>query len=214
MKINEKDWIMDGHKIGTILFYSDVEPELEATVPGTRVLPSCYYYEKKMRCELLNRYEPGQHKHFPNGGFEVWVENGGRRFFDLNQVIIHPDVIKHTKRLEKMKLKAEKEQNKRLKSYEKAQRKVLEGVKKRGRKALSPEEKAQREADKKARAERSGGKRGRPKGANPSTPKVYVPTGGKRGRKPLSEEVKAAREAEKKARTQRSGGKRGRPKRK
>ena len=213
MKINERDWIIGDHKIGTQLFYTDVEPELQATVKGTRVLPACFFYEKKVRCELLNRYEPGEYRLMPNGGFEVWVEDGGRRYFELDQVIVHPDVIKHNKRLEKMKSKAEKEQIKRDKAYARAQRKAVEGVGKRGRKALSPEERAQREADKAARAIKSGGRRGRPKGQAVSTPKVYVPTGGKRGRRPLDPDTIAARAREKADRAKRSGGKRGRPKR-
>lgn len=215
MKVNERDWIVGGHKIGTQLFYTDVEPELVATTPGTRVLPSAYYYEKKTRCELVRRYEPGEYHLMPNGGFEVWVEDGGRRYFELDQVIVHPDVIKHTKRLEKMKSKAEKEQAKREKAYERAQRKATKEAGKRGRKALSPEERAKREAEKADRATRSGGKRGRPKsGSVVSTPKVYVPTGGKRGRKPLDQATKDARAREAAARSARSGGKRGRPKRK
>ena len=214
MKINERDWIVGNHKIGTQLFYSEVEPELVASEPGTRVLPSAYYYEKKVRCELMKRYEPGEYRLMPNGGFEVWVEDGGRRYFELDQVIVHPDVINHTKRMERMKLKAEKEQAKRDKAYEKAQRKATKEAGKRGRKALSPEERAQREADRAARAIKSGGRRGRPKGATPAAPKVYVPTGGKRGRRPLDPETIAARAKEKAARAQKSGGKRGRPKRK
>jgi hypothetical protein len=43
MKLQERDWIMGSHKIGTQLFYSDVEPELIATEPGTRVLPAAYF---------------------------------------------------------------------------------------------------------------------------------------------------------------------------
>ena len=214
MKVNERDWVVGGHKIGTQLFYSEVEPELVATEPGTRVLPSEFFYEKGTRCELMKRYEPGEYNLMKNGGFEVWVENGGRHYYELDQVIVHPAVIKHQKSLEKMKRRAEKEQAKRDKAYDRAQRKVLKEAGKRGRKALSPEEKALREADKAARAIKSGGKRGRPKGSGASAPKVYTPTGGTRGRKPLDPAIKEARAREAAARAQRSGGKRGRPKRK
>ena len=214
MKINERDWIVGDHKIGTQLFYTEVEPELQATVKGTRVLPACFFYEKGVRCELLRRYEPGEYNLMPNGGFEVWVEDGGRRYFELDQVIVHPEIIKHNKRIEKAKLKAEKEQIKRDKAYDRAARKAFQEGGKRGRKALSPEERAQRETDRAARAIKSGGRRGRPKGQAVSTPKVYVPTGGKRGRRPLDPETVAARAREKADRAKRSGGKRGRPKRK
>lgn len=214
MKINERDWIMGEHKIGTQLFYSDVEPELQASVPGTRVLPAAYFYEKGTRCELLKRWEPGEYRLMPNGGFEVWVEDGGRRYFELDQVIVHPAVIKHQKSLDKMMRKAEKEQAKRDRQYNKVAREVSKGNGKRGRRPMDPAEKARREQEKAARAEKSGGRRGRPKsGSVVSTPKAYTPTGGKRGRRPLAPEALAARAQEKAARAIKSGGKRGRPKR-
>lgn len=213
MKLQERDWLMGGHKIGTQLFYSDVEPELIATEPGTRVLPAAYFYEKGTRCELIKRHEPGEYRFMINGGFEVWVEDGGRRYFELDQVIVHPAVIKHQKTLDKMLRKAEKEQAKRDRQYKKAARAASEAGGKRGRRPMDPAVKAQREEDKAARAEKSGGKRGRPK-STVSTPKApKAPTGGKRGRRPLDQATIDARAREAAARAKRSGGKRGRPKR-
>ena len=213
MKLQERDWLVGEHKIGTQFFYSDVEPELVATTPGTRVLPAAYFYEKGTRCELLKRHEPGEYNLMPNGGFEIWVEDGGRRYFELDQVIVHPAVIKHQKTLDKMLRKAEKEQAKRDRQYKKAARVASEAGGKRGRRPMDPAVKAQREADKAARAEKSGGKRGRPKStvSTPKTPKT--PTGGKRGRRPLDQATIDARAREAAARAKRSGGKRGRPKR-
>jgi len=214
MKINERDWIVGGHKIGTQLFYSDVESELVASEKGTRVLPACFFYEKNVRCELVKRYEPGEYHLMPNGGFEVWVEDGGRRYFELDQVIVHPAVIKHRKTLDKMMRKAEKEQAKRERQYNKAAREAKKenSTGQRGRRPMDPAEKARREQEKAARAIKSGGKRGRPKGeSTPKTPKV--PTGGKRGRRPLDQATKDARAREAAVRSARSGGKRGRPKR-
>lgn len=213
MKLQERDWLMGEHKIGTQFFYSDVEPELVPMEPGTRVLPAAYFYEKGTRCELLKRHEPGEYRFMPNGGFEVWVEDGGRRYFELDQVIVHPAVIKHQKTLDKMMRKAEKEQAKRDRQYKKAARVATESTGKRGRRPMDPAIKAQREADKAQRAEKSGGKRGRPKSAvsTPKTPKA--PTGGKRGRRPLDQATIDARAKEAAARAKRSGGKRGRPKR-
>ena len=213
MKLQERDWLMGDHKIGTQLFYSDVEPELVPMEPGTRVLPAAYFYEKGTRCELLKRHEPGEYRFMLNGGFEVWVEDGGRRYFELDQVIVHPAVIKHQKTLDKMMRKAEKEQAKRDRQYTRAARAATAGTGKRGRRPMDPAVKAQREADKATRAEKSGGKRGRPKStvSTPKTPKV--PTGGKRGRRPLDQATVEARAREAAARSARSGGKRGRPKR-
>jgi hypothetical protein len=213
MKLQERDWLVGNHKIGTQLFYTDVEQELIPTATGTRVLPACFFYEKGIRCELLKRWEPGEYNLMPNGGFEVWVEDGGRRYFELDQVIVHPSVIKHQKTLDKMMRKAEKEQAKRDRQYTRAARVVSTGDGKRGRRPMDPAVKAQREADKATRAEKSGGKRGRPKSvvSTPKTPKA--PTGGKRGRRPLDQATRDARASEAVARSIRSGGKRGRPKR-
>ena len=208
---------MGDHKIGTQLFYSDVEPELVATAPGTRVLPAAYFYEKGTRCELLKRYEPGEYRLMPQGGFEVWVEDGGRRYFELDQVIVHPAVIKHQKTLDKMLRKAEKEQAKRDRQYKKGAREAQKAnsTGKRGRRPMDPAEKARREQEKSARALKSGGKRGRPKSETVSTPKTpkSPTTGGKRGRRPLDQSIREARAREAAARSARSGGKRGRPKR-
>jgi hypothetical protein len=215
MKINERDWIVGNHKIGTQLFYTEVEPELVATEKGTRVLPACFFYEKNARCELVKRYEPGEYRLMPNGGFEVWVEDGGRRYFELDQVIVHPAVIKHQKSLDKMLRKAEKEQAKRDRQYKKGAREAqkAKGTGQRGRRPMDPAEKARREQEKSARAVKSGGKRGRPKStvSTPQTPKT--PTGGKRGRRPLDQATIDARAREAVARAKKSGGKRGRPKR-
>ena len=216
MKVQERDWFVGGHKIGTQLFYTDVEPELIASTPGTRVLPAQFFYEKGLRFELIKRHEPGEYNLMPNGGFEVLGEGGGRRYFELDQVIVHPAVIKHQKSLDKMKRKAEKESAKRERLYRKSAREAQKasGTGKRGRRPMDPAEKARREQEKAARALKSGGKRGRPKSEGVSTPKApKSPTGGKRGRRPLDQATRDARAREAAARSVRSGGKRGRPKR-
>jgi hypothetical protein len=181
----------------------------------TRVLPAPYFYEKRLFFHLIRRIEPGQKPGFANGGFEVRDEGGALRSFDLDQVIIHPQVIKHRKTLDKMARRAEKEAKKRERQWKKAARETKPKNKtgKRGRPALDPAVKAAREAEVAARAERSGGKRGRPK-SGVSTPKTLKPTGGKRGRPALSPEALASRASAKAVVRARSGGKRGRPKRK
>jgi len=218
MKLIEKDFVVGGAKCGTFYAYGDVEPELEITpdTPSiTRVLPAPYFYEKRLFFHLIKRIEPGIKPDFPNGGFEVRDEGGALRSFDLDQVIIHPHVIKHQKTLDKMARRAEKEAKKRERKWKKAARDANPKRKtgKRGRPALDPAVKAAREAEVAARAERSGGRRGRPK-SEVSTPKTLKPTGGKRGRPSLSLEAIAAKAQVKAAIRARSGGKRGRPKRK
>ena len=219
MKVIEKDLIVSGNKCGVFSAYEEIEPELTIT-PDTpkmsRVLPAPFFYEKRLFFYLINRVEPGSKAGFPNGGFEIRDEGGALRSYDLDQVIIHPHVIKHQKTLDKMARKAEKERAKRERQYKKAARdaaKPKNTTGKRGRPALDPAVKAAREAEMIARAERSGGKRGRPK-SGVSTPKTLKPTGGRKGRPALTPEAIAARAQAKAVVRARSGGKRGRPKRK
>jgi hypothetical protein len=216
-KVIEKPFIVRNEQIGTFLAYEEVEPELLVT-PQTeqysRVLPAPFFYEKRLFFGLIRRYEPGDKSSFPNGGYEVRDESGAVRSYDLDQVIIHPQVIKHRKTLDKMARRAEKEAKKRDRQWKKASRdaKPKNKTGKRGRPALDPAVKAAREAEVIARAARSGGKRGRPK-SEVSTPKTLkIPTGGKRGRPALSPEAIAVKAQAKEVVRSRSGGKRGRPK--
>ena len=210
MKIIDKPLIVSGVQLGVFQAYTDIEPELIATEPRTRVLPAPFFYEKRLFFYLIKRYEPGQNKFFPNGGFEVRDESGGLRCYDLDQVIIHPAVIKHKKTLDKMHRVAEKiaKQKERDAKRDAKPKPITTG--KRGRPALDPALKAARDAEKLAKAQRSGGKRGRPKSNN--TPIVKASTGGKRGRPKVSDDVIARRVAAKAATRVRTGGKRGRPK--
>ena len=219
MKVIEKPFFVSGEQISTFMAYEDIEPELlitPQTERNSRVLPAPFFYEKRLFFFLIKRYEPGEKPSFPNGGFEVRDEGGAVRSYDLDQVIIHPQVIKHKKTLEKMKRKAEKEQKKRERQWKKAEREARPKNKtgKRGRPALSPAMKAAREAEIIARATRSGGKRGRPKSTEPKAAVTAKPSGGRRGRPALTSEAIAARAQAKAVVRARSGGKRGRPKRK
>ena len=219
MKVIEKDLLVSGMKCGVFSAYEEIEPELLVT-PDTpkmsRVLPAPFFYEKRLFFYLINRVEPGSKAGFPNGVFEVRDEGGALRSYDLDQVIIHPHVIKHQKTLDKMARKAEKERAKRERQYKKAARdaKPKNKTGKRGRPALDPAVKAAREAEMIARSQRSGGKRGRPKSTEGKVVPVLKPSGGRKGRPALTPEALAARAQAKAAVRARSGGKRGRPKRK
>jgi hypothetical protein len=210
MKIIDKPLIVSGVQLGVFQAYTDIEPELIATEKRTRVLPAPFFYEKRLFFYLINRYEPGQNKFFPNGGFEVRDESGGLRCYDLDQVIIHPAVIKHKKTLDKMHRTAEKIAKQKERDAKRNAKPKPTTTGKRGRPALDPALKAARDAEKMAKSERSGGKRGRPKSNN--TPIVKTKTGGKRGRPKVSADVIASRVAAKAATRVRTGGKRGRPK--
>jgi hypothetical protein len=212
MKINERDFIVGGFKIGTTPFYTEIDEVLQAYEPGVRVLPAAFFYERNGHFELIKRHEPGEYALMPNGGFEVSSDGGSRRYYDLDQIIIHPAVVKHRQALDLMNRKEEKDERARVKGVERDSRPKVEGGR-RGRPAMDPTVKAQLEADKASRASVSSGKRGRPKSAvsTPKTPKAL--TGGKRGRRPLDQATIDARAREAVARTAKSGGKRGRPKR-
>ncbi len=207
MKLIEKPW-----RYGTYLAYDEVEDVFVPQEKGVRVLPAPFFYDKKLYFELKATYAPGEKQTFPNGGYEVVDMSGGLRSYDLDQVIIHPSILKHKKMLEKMARKAEKKQKQRDKTLRKLKKesKIKHG--RRGRPALDPVVKAARDAEKVARASRSGGKRGRPKSTLLSTPKVEKPAGGKRGRPALTPEAIAQRASVKAATKARSGGMRGRPK--
>ena len=217
MKVIDKDLKISGIKCGVFQAYTDVEPELAVTpdtIKLTRVLPAPFFYEKRLYFFLVNRWEPGEKQGFPNGGFEVRDEGGALRSYDLDQVIIHPQLIKHKKTLDKMIRRAEKEAIKRSRKMGKVGKVVKEPRApggRRGRPALSPMEATRRQTDKISKAKISGGKRGRPKSTTikPTPPPKTLGT--KRGRPALTPEAQAIKAQAKAVITSKSGGRRGRP---
>ena len=207
MKLIEKPW-----RYGTYLAYDEVDEGFVPQQKGVRVLPAPFFYDKKLYFELWKRYAPGEKKTFPNGGYEVVDVSGGIRSYDLDQIIIHPAVLKHKKMLEKMARKAEKKQKQRDKTLRKLKKDSKPKHGRRGRPALDPAMKAHRDQLKVEAQARSGGKRGRPKSVLSTAPKVDKPAGGRRGRPALTPEARAQRASVKAATRARSGGMRGRPK--
>ena len=211
MKVIEKDFVVGGAKLGTYNAYQDIEPELMRYRPGQRVLPAPFFYETGDSFTLIAKHEPGT-PFYPNGGFEVRDSGGGVRHYDLDQVIVHPASCKHQPTLDLMTRREEREEAA-------AERAVLRGDKvkvkvegaRRGRPSIDPAIKAAREAERVARAQRSGGRRGRPASGEPKTQTVKS-TSGKRGRPALSAAQVTAKATAKAATKARSGGKRGRPK--
>jgi hypothetical protein len=206
MKVIEKQW-----RYGKYLAYDEIEEQFVATEKGVRVLPAPFFYDKKLYFELWKRYEPGDKATFPNGGYEVVDVSGGIRSYDLDQIIIHPQVLKHKKMLDKMARRAEKQQKQRDRKMKKIAKDNKPKHGRRGRPALDPAMKAHRDQLKVDAQVRSGGKRGRPKSAVQKTPSAPV-GGGRRGRPALTPEALAQRASAKAALQKRSGGKRGRPK--
>jgi len=214
MKVIEKDFVVGGNKLGTYLAYQDLEPELSTPQPRDRVLPAPFFYEKRLYFYLVKRHEPGAPM-YPNGGYEVRDESGGVRHYDLDQVCLHPAIIKHKKTLDKMARVAEKAAKQRDRQLKKGSKppkvKSPNATGKRGRPAIDPAVKAAREAEKVLRTQRSGGRRGRPASGEPKVQTVKA-TSGKRGRPALSTAQVAAATAARAATRARSGGRRGRPK--
>jgi hypothetical protein len=211
MKVIEKEFVVGGAVLSTYNAYSDVEPELLKFRPGVRVLPAPFFYENGTAFTLITQHEIGA-PFYPNGGFEVRDGGGGTRHYDLDQVIVHPAIIKHKPTLDLMTRREERE-------AAAAERAVLRGDKvkvkvegaRRGRPAIDPAVKAAREAEGVLRAQRSGGRRGRP-ASGIAKPQTVKTTSGKRGRPALSADQIAAATAAKAAVKARSGGRRGRPK--
>jgi hypothetical protein len=214
MKIKENDFIIDGFKIGTYLSYTDVEPELKEMKFGDRVLPSPFFYEKNKWFSLIRQYAPGDSKFFPNGGFEVRDSNGGVRNYALDQVVLHPAIIKHQKTLDKMVRRVEKTVTKRGRKSHSGTTKIKSnpGTGRRGRPALSAEEKAVRLASQEVKTAASGGRRGRPKSTHIKPEITAKTTSNKRGRPPRTPTEIARKEADKATINARSKGLRGRPK--
>jgi hypothetical protein len=211
MKVKENDFIVGESKLGTYLSYTDVEPELMVMKQGDRVLPAPFFYEKNLWFHLIRQWAPGENKFFPGGGFEVRDGGGGIRNYELDQVCLHPAIIKHKKTLDKMARKAEKAAKQRERVLKRGSKPVKVKGARRGRPAIDPAIKAAREAECAARAQRSGGKRGRPS-SGVKAPAVPKTTSGKRGRPSLSASQVTAKATAKAATRARSGGRRGRPK--
>ena len=215
MKVIENDFVVGGHKVGVYLSYADIEPELAVIKPGERVLPAPFFYEKNLWFHLIRRWEPGENKYYPNGGFEIRDGGAGVRHYDLDQVCLHPAIIKHKKTMDKMARRAEKEAAKRDRQLKRGSKppkiKSPNATGKRGRPAVDPAIKAAREAEKVLRTQRSGGRRGRPSSGEPKAQMVKA-TSGKRGRPALSTAQVQAKVTARAATRAISGGRRGRPK--
>ena len=129
---------------------ADEQQYLEFT-DGIEVLPAMYYES-----------DPGTKFYFKkrheDGGYECVEENGAKRAFHLDSLIVHPRYFKRKEKAEKIRTRT--------------------GTGKRGRPKMDPSLKKTPVVYVK-----TGGKRGRPK-MDPALKKltVYVKTGGKRGR--------------------------------
>ena len=152
-------------------YFTDVEDKFLNFKPMCRVLPARYYEEYHLNFILKKRYEPGENKSFPDGGFEIIGPDGGVYNFFLDEVVVHPFTLGMSRYFSKMQNNVKekvttgpKGKRGRPKSDNpKPKQEYVPTGGKRGRKPLSPEEKAKREAKAIDRKKNSNGKRGRPK---------------------------------------------------
>lgn len=181
---------VDSKYIDEVKVYSDVESEFLNFTPKCRVLPAPFYDEPTLEFELLRRYDPGENKYFPNGGFEIYGPGNERRSFDLDQVVLHPFSLgkfNYFKKGDNLEIK----------------NKVTDPNKPKGKKGRP------RKLDENGNPiiidrtyKPTGGQRGRKPKLDEngnrivSIKKEYVPSGRGRGRKPLSPEERAKRELE------------------
>lgn len=173
---------------GTRKVFTNLKPEHKDFKAGQQVLPASFVGIPDQGKVFFKKYhEPGE-KNWKDGGYECNDSFGGTRAFFLDALMIHPNEMKKSERVEVI------------------------GLKKRGRKANPNKIKVEKDPN------APKGKRGRPRltEGERKTP-VYVPNGGKRGRKPLDPAEKERRLQERIAKNpnldpNRVKGKRGRPK--
>lgn len=179
--------------IPEIPIFSDVESEYLNFEKGCRVLPAPFYEEPTLQFELIKRYEPGEKKTFPNGGFEVYGPGNEIRSFDLDQVILHPFELKKFNFFKKSQ-------------SEEAREKIIDPNKPKGKRGRPAKLDENGNPIPKKEYVPTGGRRGRlplsdEEKAKRELEKANQPVKekgtGQRGRKPLSEEEKAKRELEK-----------------
>jgi hypothetical protein len=152
--------------------FVDVDLKFTVFAPKCRVLPANYIEEPNTYFTLKARYEPGENKYFPNGGFEVVHSEGGTYNYHLDEVIVHPFELGMRKFFTKSENVVKEKistgtPGKRGRPKKDGELKVKPAYVptggKRGRRPMDPELKAIKDAEKAERAKNSNGKRGRPK---------------------------------------------------
>ena len=165
MKIVETTDLFPSHK-----YFTDVEEKFTKFTPQCRVLLARHFDEPNIFFTLRKRFDPGENKTFPNGGFEIFGPDGGLYNFELDEVVVHPFQLGMTKyfsnalNVNKEKLntgpKGKRGRPKKDPSNLKILPKYVPTGGKRGRKPMSAEEKAKRELATSTKVKT--GRRGRP----------------------------------------------------
>ena len=153
--------------------YTDIDSKFTHFTSKCRVLPANYYEDYNTYFTLKARYEPGENKYFPKGGFEVYHSEGGLYNYELDEVVVHPFEIGMRKYFSKSENVAKEKitdpnKPKGKRGRPKSDTPYVKPVYvptggKRGRRPLDPAIKAEREAQLAAKQALPRGKRGRPK---------------------------------------------------
>jgi hypothetical protein len=88
MKIIDKD-----SKWGPRKAYAGVNSEYKIFSKGIRVLPAPYFEDRKIMFTFVAQYDPGT-PGWLEGGYEVVGPTGDFRAYYLDQLILHPEIIK------------------------------------------------------------------------------------------------------------------------
>jgi len=152
--------------------FDNIDSKFTNFTPKCRVLPANYFEEPNTFFVLKARYEPGENKYFPKGGFEVTHSEGATYNYYLDEVIVHPFELGMRKFFTKSEnvvkekvstgVKGKRGRPSKPDSEKKIKAVYVPTGGSRGRKPMSPELKAAKEAAKAERAKNSNGKRGRP----------------------------------------------------
>jgi len=154
------------------IHYDDVDPKFLNFTNRCRVLPSQYYHDYNIYFELKRKFEPGENKYFPKGGFEVYGPEGSLHNYELDQVIVHPFHLGMTKFFSKsqntIKEKVTtgpkgKRGRPRLNKEKTEPKTYVPTGGKRGRPAMDPALKAAKEAKRLEKKKSDTGKKGRPR---------------------------------------------------
>ncbi len=153
--------------------FTEVDPKFTNFAPKIRVLPANYFDDPNILFTLKARYEPGENRFFPKGGFEIYHSEGATYSYELDEVIVHPYALGMRKFFSKQENVVKEKVSTGVSGKKGRPKKDPNELRpklvyvptggKRGRRPMDPTLKAAKEAEKAERAKNSNGKKGRPK---------------------------------------------------
>jgi len=154
-------------------FYEEIDGKFLNFTNRCRVLPAPYFNDYNIYFEIKRRFEPGENKYYPNGGFEIYGPEGSMHSYDLDQVIVHPFHLGMTKyfstsqNANKEKVTTGPKGKRGRPKKDPSECKVIQAYVptggKRGRKPMDPALKAAKEATLAVKKAKGTGKKGRPR---------------------------------------------------